>query len=42
MVSFTQGRAQFTPAFVAGFMESSSTAEFEGETMYCYSIYNMS
>jgi len=43
MVSFTPGRTQFTPAFVAGFMKSTSsfTAEFEVETMYCYSIYNM-
>ena len=42
MVSFTSGRAQFTPAFVTGFMESSFTAEFEVEAMYYYSIYDMS
>ena len=42
MVSITRGRAQFTPAFVAVFMDSSFTAEFEVEAMYCYSIYDMS
>jgi len=41
MVSFSWVRAQFTPAFVAGFIESIFTAEFEVETMYCYSIYDM-
>ena len=42
MVSFTWNRAQFTPAFISGFVESSFTTEFEVEPMYCYSVYDIS
>jgi len=42
MVLSAPGRAQFTPTFIAGLMESRFTADFEVKTVYCYSIYDMS